>query len=230
MSSTSGRHHGRERQLAWSLLVRTKSGDSRRVQVLVDTGAEVNLVRRGLFSEDDAHPAKFPVLLETVSGEPIGGGDMLLTLTFDLIAQDCGSDGTYLHAIVDDFYLADITCDVILSHDMLCAKALVPVPHRHCLLWERPNGWTWLFAHPKQAPTSASSLAVHGSRSSSTSTPTPWRTTDYAVRVDLVKVIIDKLGCDISQVDVFATHQMRDFRIFWDVATDAFRVPTVYCG
>ena len=141
--------------------------------MLVDTGAEVNLVRHGLFSEDDVEPARSPVFLETVNGEPIAGGDKTITLTFDLFAQDCGTDASYWHSISDDFCLSDITCDVIISHDLLLEKALVPVPHRKCLLWERPDGWTWLFAHPKDTPVSRSSLAINGS--SSLSKATSWR-------------------------------------------------------
>ena len=188
--------------------------------MLVDTGAEVNLVRRGLFSEDDVEPARSPVFLETVNGEPIAGGDKTLTLTFDLFAQDCGTDASYWHSISDDFYLSDITCDVIISHDLLLEKALVPVPHRKCLLWERPDGWTWLFAHPRDTPVSRSSLAINGS--SSLSKATSWHTNDYAVRDDLVKLIIHELGGGMPQVDAFASTSNARFPLFWDVTTDAF--------
>ena len=58
--------------------------------MLVDTGAEFNLVRRGLFSMDDVTPAEFPV--ETVSGEPIGGGDLVRSLCFGPFARAYGSD------------------------------------------------------------------------------------------------------------------------------------------
>ena len=97
MSSTNGSHRGRDRQLAWSLAVCTASGESSVAHVLLDTRTEVNLMRRALFFMDDLTPAKFPVSLETVNGEPIGGGDLMLSLSFDLFARECGSDAVYTH-------------------------------------------------------------------------------------------------------------------------------------
>ena len=44
------------------------------MDVLVDTGAQVSLVRRGLFKEEFLQPSRRPVRLKVANGEIMGGG------------------------------------------------------------------------------------------------------------------------------------------------------------
>ena len=56
--------HGDERQL--HLKVRVRCGrEEKVVDVLVDTGAQVSLVRRGLFKEEFLQPSRRPVCLKS---------------------------------------------------------------------------------------------------------------------------------------------------------------------
>ena len=65
--------HGDERQL--HLKVRVRCGQEELVvDVLVDTGAQVSLVRRGLLKEDILQPSRRPVRLKVANGEIMGGG------------------------------------------------------------------------------------------------------------------------------------------------------------
>ena len=65
--------HGDERQL--HLKVRVRCGQEELVvDALVDTGAQVSLVRRGLFKEESLHPSRRPVRLKVANGEIMGGG------------------------------------------------------------------------------------------------------------------------------------------------------------
>ena len=60
--------HGDERQL--HLKVRVRCGQEELVvDVLVDTGAQVSLVRRGLFKEESLQPSRRPVRLKVANGE-----------------------------------------------------------------------------------------------------------------------------------------------------------------
>ena len=45
------------------------------MDVLVDTGAQVSLVRRGLFKEESLQPSCRPVRLKVANGEIMGGGN-----------------------------------------------------------------------------------------------------------------------------------------------------------
>ena len=44
------------------------------MDLLVDTGAQVGLVRRALFKEESLQPSRRPVRLKVANGEIMGGG------------------------------------------------------------------------------------------------------------------------------------------------------------
>lgn len=140
VNSNKGQH---DRQLAFTTLVTTPSGEEMVVKILVDTGAQVNLVRRGLF-QDEGIPAKDPVRLQAAGGQILGGGTRTLKLALHLVATDYGTNEDYTHVVNDNFYIADITCDVILSYPLLRSRKIGVMPHKRRLLWEHHLGWTWL--------------------------------------------------------------------------------------
>ena len=194
--------------------------------VLVDTGAQVKLVRTGLFS-DIGRPAHDPVRLQTVGGQLLGGGTRTLGLDLHLVANDYGTSETYTHVVTDDFYIADITCDVILSYPFLRSRNIGVIPHRRRLLWEHDWGWTWLRGGHG---TLSSSPPSHW-RDIGTTTLAPWRsrprrsawfTCDYAVRSDLVDLVVQRFGGNVPTVDAFASRQNKRFPKFWDIKKDAF--------
>ena len=74
--------HGDERQL--HLKVRVRCGPEEKVEdVLVDTGAQVSLVRRGLFKEELLQPSRRPVRLKVANGEIMGGGTHEATISME---------------------------------------------------------------------------------------------------------------------------------------------------
>ena len=73
---------GAERQL--HMKVRVRCGQEELVvDVLVDTGAQVSLVRRGLFKEEFLQPSRRPVRLEVANGEIMGGGTHEATISME---------------------------------------------------------------------------------------------------------------------------------------------------
>ena len=74
--------HGDERQL--HLKVRVRCGQEELVvEVLVDTGAQVSLVRRGLFKEELLQPSRRLVRLKVANGEIIGCGTHEATISME---------------------------------------------------------------------------------------------------------------------------------------------------
>ena len=87
----------------------------RQIKALIDTGAEANLVRQGLFSRNLFVPARNPVRLVAANGQRLGGGEYTidLELGFNMI------DGTVVGGTKVEYaatcYEADIAIDMILS-------------------------------------------------------------------------------------------------------------------
>ena len=110
----------------------------------MDTGAQVNLVRDGLFPMQDVRKRlRFP----SADGPAMQGGDKVQTLALtlrppkaqgSLHAED--PDGSF--TLKDRFWNADIRADIILSYPSLLRHNLGVLPHRGSLVREpTPDSW-----------------------------------------------------------------------------------------
>ena len=124
--------HGDERQL--HLKVRVRCGrDEKVVDVLVDTGAQVSLVRRGLFKEELLQPSRRPVRLKVVNGEIMGGGTHEATISMEFWEHERLNrpDLAKRSTLSGNFYVADITdWDMIMGYDFMVANTIGALPHR----------------------------------------------------------------------------------------------------
>ena len=85
------------------------------ISILVDTGAEANLVRKGLLSDSLMRNAREPLSFVTASGQPLEGGKRTakLTLFFEQVVS--GQTLPQNRSFQAEFYEAEIGVDAILS-------------------------------------------------------------------------------------------------------------------
>ena len=130
--------HGDERQL--HLKVRVRCGQEELVvDVLVDTGAQVSPVRRGLFKEESLQPSRRPVRLKVANGEIMGGGTHEATISMEFWEHERLNrpDLAERSTLSGNFYVADITdWDMIIGYDFMVANAIGALPHRATLVRE----------------------------------------------------------------------------------------------
>ena len=122
------------------LAATSSSGEQVEINVLIDTGAEVNLVRPGLLRDESFRPAKERLKLITVSGSTLAGGVRTTVLEMQLKVVDQTTNIESRHVIGGVFYEAEIDWDAIISFPLLAAAKIGVLPHRRCLLVEKAGG------------------------------------------------------------------------------------------
>ena len=138
--------HGDDRQL--HLKVRVRRGQEKLVvDVLVDTGAQVSLVRRGLFKEESLQPSRRPVRLKVANGEIMGGGTHEATISMEFLEHERLNrpDLAKRSTLTGSFYVAEITdWDMIMGYDFMVGNAIEALPHRATLVRQDDECLTWL--------------------------------------------------------------------------------------
>ena len=138
--------HGDERQL--HLKVRVWCGKKEVIaDVLVETGAQVSLVWKGLFSEEFPKPSRRQVRLGVANGKIMGGGTHEATMGMKFRDHDRLNRPGLSKRIVrsGNFYAADISdWDIIMGYDSMVSNAIGALPHRASLVQEDKECLTWL--------------------------------------------------------------------------------------
>ena len=144
-------HYDDERQL--HLKMRVWCGKKEVIaDVLVDTGAQVSLVRKGLFLEEFPKPSRRPVRLKVANGKIIDGATHEAIIGRELWEHDRLNRPDLSKRIVlsGNSYAADIfDWDIIMGYGGLVSNAIGALPHRATLVREDKERLTWLSTdHP----------------------------------------------------------------------------------
>ena len=118
--------------------VELPNGDFLPLKILVDTGAQVNLVRRDLVPRQDWRPAPNPVRLITANNSILRGGDKVVELGLNFNVVEDGFVQPQPMSFKGDFYGAEIDFDAILSYPWLRENSVGVFPHRDALARDWP--------------------------------------------------------------------------------------------
>ena len=128
-----------ELQLVLELKTELEGGERRNLKVLVDTGAEANLIRTGLVPKRFTRPAHKVLELVAVNGQVLQGGkttaDVKVYFTQEVNGEIQGKELDFNVT----FWEADIEVDAILSHPWLFENKIGVFPHHKALAVDRPR-------------------------------------------------------------------------------------------
>ena len=122
----------------------THRGFVRQVSILVDTGAEVSLVKSNLFPETCMQKATNPIKLTVANATKMVGGqrEALLQLGFDATDRESGRKVRVETPSL--LYEADITQDMIVSYRWLADRHFDVCPRRHGVQGVADNRIIWI--------------------------------------------------------------------------------------
>ena len=124
-------------QLLVHMHLTTKGGHVNVVKALIDTGAEVNIIKRGIFEPLCFQPARKRLSLVTADGTVMEGGKQEVQVEIRLRLDQGGRSHWQATTF---FYEADIGVDAIIGYPWLAANRLSVLSHAHCLEWTNNKG------------------------------------------------------------------------------------------
>ena len=217
---------GDERQL--HLKVRVRCGQEELVvDVLVDAGAQVSLVRRGLFKEESLQPSRRPVRLKGANGEIMGDGTHEATISMEFWEHERldRPDLAKRSTLSGNFYVADITdWDMIMGYDFMVVNAIGALPHHATLVREDNEGLTWLSTdcacgsskwNAEDEDRIVQAVQAVGAKSRG---DRGVQLTEYGMAPQVYARMIQTLGAEAPETDVFASRDaplLRKCRRHW---------------
>ena len=130
---------GDDMQLMLELDVYLPNGCSKRVKALVDTGAQINLVRRRLVPNHLLSWARQTVKLVAANQQLIEGGDKMVSLQLEFRLSGKSKGAMDFALFEGEFYEANIDVDMILSYPWLRENRLGVFPHHNALAIDEPH-------------------------------------------------------------------------------------------
>jgi hypothetical protein len=128
-------------QLMMEVTVRA-AGHTRSATALVDTGAQTTLVRRDLFPSDAFCDSNHPLLLRTVSGEQLQGGQREVTMEMEFAAEtEEGDQAPAPYVTKVTAHDGEVGVDIILGYPWLKVQRLDIQPWRDALQLHDPPHW-----------------------------------------------------------------------------------------
>ena len=109
------------------------------LNALIDTGAEINVVRKGLIPSEFTHPNNRPITMTAADAAPLSGGKMGVSGIAVLGGtEEDTQTWVEIHCPIH-LYEARITAEVILSYSWLANQNLLVNPRRHALYYRDEN-------------------------------------------------------------------------------------------
>ena len=119
------------------------SEEVKNVRFLVDTGAEINLIRRGIAPAHLISRAEKPLRIATANQGIMSGGDTMVNCIVVLQGKEIDTKMTSSYEVPVVLYEADLGVEGILSYEWLATFDFVIRPHRNCMqkIDELTNSW-----------------------------------------------------------------------------------------
>ena len=201
------RRVGRERQL--HLKVRALCGEVEKVfDVLVDTGAQVSLVKAGLLPPECLTDSRKPVRLKVANGQYMVGGtkEAAIGLQFvnhrELSRPDLGKE-ILLHG---RFYEAEMDWDMILGYDFMMDTDSGVLPAQASMTLYQDDQLSWLsspehhvecqWIHPERNQLEVAALDTE---------PTGPANQEYGVMPEVANRVVADLGASDLALDAFSS-------------------------
>jgi hypothetical protein len=112
------RRSGNEVQLVVSIPVELPNGQKRFLRMLVDTGAQVNIIRKGLIGPENFENAKKPLTLITANGQVMDGGRRVVSMKLKFRQTSDIEEVEPELTLTGTFFEADVGIDGILSYPL----------------------------------------------------------------------------------------------------------------
>ena len=122
------------------------------VMVLIDTGAQVSLIRRGIIPSEMFRKSPKPVRLVAAGKQVMHGGDREVELHLQFEGVFEGTDEKTKLFSPSTFYEADIADDLIVSYTWLGQRGFEVIPRRHGIVCEKGGLRIWVPGVPASEP------------------------------------------------------------------------------
>jgi hypothetical protein len=133
------RNCGNKWQLLMNIQVELSNGVVQKLDILVDTGAEANLVKLNRLPRHLTYAAGRPLKFVTASGQHLDGGATCVDLTLEFMQVVAGEVLPDLLRREATFYEADIKVDAILSYPWMSKNRIGVFPHLEAMALEEPE-------------------------------------------------------------------------------------------
>ena len=222
------RRVGRERQL--HLKVRALCGEVEKVfDVLVDTGAQVSLVKAGLLPPECLTDSRKPVRLKVANGQYMVGGmkEAAIGLQFvnhrELSRPDLGKE----ILLEGRFYEAEMDWDMIVGYDFMMETDSGVLPAQASMTLYQDDQLSWLsspehhvecqWIHPERNQLEVAALGTE---------PTGPANQEYGVMPEVASRVVADLGALDLALDAFSSGTSTHLRVcekYWSAQDSAWK-------
>ena len=213
----------RQRRLLIQATLQLHDGSEKGVLALVDTGAEVNLIRRGLIADEYFRESPVPMTFRTADQAIMEGGIMEVPGNLILRATDVDTKRTEQVKCPIILYDASTGVDIILSYEWLQRSNIDVRCKRHGLEVSRPQGPLWVrgvvgVVQQGKIPRGVFRITRGPPKVGETGRVQPVE--DYTVRWPFVHECINRLGVE-PQRDCFADEGNKRCSLSYTKESDA---------